>query len=150
MLQLTYKIIVLFLILHSSVGFSQITAEIRGTDTVYVVSRNFLEFAASRFDSLEQTKKYFSRCKEMLTDAEVTLNSCNKLNLQKDTKILSLQNEIKLNSDLIESYKRSEIIAKETERRLKQQIRKKKVWQVVAVAAISGFATTSVLLWLRQ
>jgi len=150
MLQLTYKIIVPFLILHSSVGFSQITAEIRGNDTVYVVSRNFLEFAAARFDSLEQTKKYFSRCKEMLTDAEVTLNSCNKLNLQKDTKILSLQNEIKLNSDLIESYKRSEIIAKETERRLKQQIRKKKVWQVVAVAAISGFATTSVLLWLRQ
>ena len=139
----------LFLILHSLPGYSQISAEIRGKDTVFVVQRAFLEFTAARFDSLAQSKKYFSECKNILSDTETKLDACKELNLQNNTKILSLQSEIAVQSNIIESYKRSEIIAKDTERRYKKEIRKRKAWQVVGLSAIAGFATTTIL-WLKK
>jgi hypothetical protein len=131
-------------------GYSQVSAEIRGKDTVFIVQRSFLEFTAAKFDSLNQLIGLFSDCQRTSSNALDVISAAKELNLSLDTKILSLQSEIGLQTNAIESYKRSEIIAKDTERRYKKEIRRRKTWQVVGLAAITGFVTTTTILWLKQ
>ena len=130
------------LILHSLTAYCQITQ----TDKGLIITREFAEFIALRFDSLKTYKDAYKQCNEVLDFSLVIINSQDTLLTFKDKKIVSLESEISIGQQLIESYKRTEIISADIQKQLTKETRKRKLWQVVGIGAGAGLLTTILIL----
>jgi len=138
----------MLLILLCSVGYAQsnISSAVIGNDTVFIMNRSYAELVALRFDSLKTYKDAYKQCNEVLDYSLVIINSQDTLLTFKDKKIVSLESEILTTSQLIESYKRTEIISADIKKQLKKETRKRKLWQVVGIGAGAGLLTTILIL----
>jgi len=136
-------IILSLLILLSLNAYCQITI----TDKGYTVTRDFLEFTAARFDSLKTYKEAHRQCTEVLDYSLVIIQNQDTLAAMNAKKILSLEGEIETQSEIIESYKRSEIISEGIKKQLKAEIRKRKTWQVISLGlGLVGIGSTAYFL----
>ena len=132
---LKYRLLItiLFLTLCSLVASCQITK----VDNGFLITRDYAEHIAAKFDSLDAYKLAYKecvskafKCDSLLYQSEVLIKSLNdKYNIQSN--MLTLKNQI------IDSYKKTEYINVFTQKQLTKQTRLKKVWKITAISFIS-------------
>jgi hypothetical protein len=91
-----------------------------------LISREYAEFIAARFDSLEHFKKYESKlltCDSLLYKAESLI-----IDLQKQQYTLS--DMLLLKDAIIKSHERDIVVYKDISKQLKKEKRLKKVWKI--------------------
>jgi hypothetical protein len=120
---------VTLLTLCSLVASCQITK----VDNGFLISRDYAEFIAARFDSLETYKKYagkLEKCDSILYNAEMVISAMKvQYNMQSDM--------LKLKDAMIESYERGNVICNDYAKQIKKEKRLKKVWKITTYAFIS-------------
>ena len=133
--------IVIILILPLSVVCQ--TDPVRPHPEGFLITREFAELTAARFDSL----KFYKLQTERLTAAADT---CNSLLNYAETVVKAQNDNYNIlysaysgQAQIIESYKRTEQINADIKRSLKIETRKRKAWKVAAITA-AGLFTTSV------
>jgi hypothetical protein len=102
-----------------------------------LISRDYAEYIAARFDSLDAYKIAYGECVNRAVDcdsilyqSEVIIKSLNdNYNMQSDM--------LRLKDEMIQSYERSNIICNDYAKQLKKQTRLKKVWKITTYAFIS-------------
>lgn len=138
-------IIQFFLILH----FCAVCQDIKPHTDGFIISREFAETIAARFDSLKffkaQNVKLFSAldtCENLLSDADRIMTEQRQ---QSDL----LASQIITQSEIIKSYERTEQINADLRRSLKIETRKRKGWKVAAITAAGLFGTSVLYIYLR-
>ena len=113
-----------------------------------MISREYAEFIAARFDSLDAYKTAYGECVNRAVDCDSLLYSAEsvikamKVQHQTQSDMLLLKNAV------IKSYERDAIICNDYKKQLKKQTRLKKAWKITTYAFISislGALTYSIL-----
>ncbi len=143
---LKYRLLItiLFLTLCSLAASCQITK----VDNGFLISRDYAEYIAARFDSLDAYKIAYGECVNRAVDCDSILYSAESV-----IKAMKVQQKTKsdmllLKYEMIQSYERSNIICIDYKKQLKKQTRLKKVWKITTYAFISvslGALTYSIL-----
>jgi hypothetical protein len=123
----------MFLTLCSLVASCQITK----VDNGFLISRDYAEFIAARFDSLEIFKvahkeaiDKIDRCDSILYNAEMVISAMKvQHNMQTDM--------LKLKDAMIESYERGNVVCNDYAKQIKKEKRSKKMWKITTYAFIS-------------
>ena len=105
-------IILTFLILHSSTAYCQITQ----TDKGLVITRQFAEFVAARFDSLKTFKELYFVSVAALDSCVQLVGNTEQLDIAQERKIAGQAEEIAALWYLVDSYKKQEIITTNIEK----------------------------------
>lgn len=113
------------------------SCQIIKVDNGFLISRDYAEYIAIKFDSLDAYKvaqkecvSKALKCDSLLYQSELVIKSLNEqYNMQSD--ILMIKDQ------MIESYKRGAIICNDYARQIKKQTRIKKVWKITAISFIS-------------
>lgn len=105
-----------------------------------------MELVASRFDSLKHYKV-------VIQEMSVTLDSCysavqlgQKLNITQSKKIENLYHEVNDLRDIIEIYKREQLVYKDYMNKYTIETRRKKTWKLIGIGAASGLLISILLL----
>lgn len=141
LLQFRMLITVTFLTLFYSNAYSQIT---KFDDDLFLITREYAEFVAARFDSLEAFKKSYQFAISELDSCVMFLDKSETIILKQNQHADLLSAQIITQSEIIKSYQITDEINKDLQKRLKKETRKRKAWKVTAVAAII-FSGTAVL-----
>ena len=137
-----YRVLIIgtLLTLCSLVASCQVTK----VDNGFLISRDYAEFIAARFDSLETYKKYAGKlqeCDSILYHAESVISAMKvQYNMQSDM--------LKLKNQMIQSYERGNVICNDYAKQLKKEKRMKKVWKITTYSFISvslGLLTYSIV-----
>lgn len=132
---LKYRLIITitFLILCSLAASCQITKVGNG----FLITREYAEYIALRFDSLDAYKIAYSEsvdraveCDALLYSAESVISAM-KVQHQTQSDMLQLKNA------MIQSYERGNVICNDYKKQLKKQTRLKKVWKITTYAFIT-------------
>lgn len=132
---LKYRLIITitFLILCSLAASCQITKVGNG----FLITREYAEYIALRFDSLEVYKIAYAEsidraveCDALLYSAESVISAM-KVQHQTQSDMLQLKNA------MIQSYERGNVICNDYKKQLKKQTRLKKVWKITTYAFIT-------------
>ncbi len=141
-----YRVLIIatLLTLCSLAASCQITKVNNG----FLISRDYAEFIALRFDSLDAYKIAYGECVNRALD-------CNSLLYDTETFISTMKVQYNMQSDMIllkdaiiKSHERDIFIFKDIENQLKKQTRLKKVWKITTYAFISvslGLLTYSIV-----
>ena len=120
------------------------SCQITKVDNGFLISRDYAEYIAARFDSLEYFKKYAGKletCDSILYNAESVISAMKaQYNMQIDM--------LKLKDAMIQSYERGNVICNDYAKQLKKEKRLKKVWKITTYAFISvslGLLTYSIV-----
>ncbi len=135
-------IILTFLILHSSTAYCQITQ----TDKGLVITRQFAEFVAARFDSLKTFKELYFVSVAALDSCVQLVGNTEQLDIAQERKIAGQAEEIAALWYLVDSYKKQEVITTNIQKQLKKETRKRKFWQLVGFGTGAGLLTTIFIL----
>lgn len=143
---LKYRLIItiIFLILCSLAASCQITRVNDG----FLITREYAEFIAARFDSLEVYKIAYSESVNRAIECDVLLNKSERLIADLKEQNGNYTDMILLKDAMIKSYERGNIICNDYARQLKKEKRIKKVWKITTYAFISvslGAITYSIL-----
>lgn len=141
-----YRILItiIFLTLCSLVASCQVTKVGNG----FLISREYAEFIALRFDSLDAYKIAYGECVDRAIECDALLNKSERLIADMKVQHQTQSDMLLLKNAMIESYERDIIIFKDIEKQLKKQTRLKKVWKITTYAFISvslGALTYSIL-----
>jgi hypothetical protein len=141
-----YRVLIIatLLILCSLAASCQITKVNNG----FLISREYAEFIALRFDSLEVYKIAYGECVDRAIECDALLNKSERLIADMKVQHQTQSDMILLKDAMIKSYERDIFIFKEIEKQLKKQTRLKKVWKITSYAFISvslGALTYSIL-----
>ena len=130
-----YRVLIIatLLILCSLVASCQITK----VDNGFLITRDYAEFIAARFDSLEIFKVAhkeaivkIDRCDSILYNTEMVISAIKaQYNMQSDM--------LKLKDAMIESYERCNVICNDYAKQIKKEKRLKKAWKITTYAFIS-------------
>jgi len=143
---LKYRLLItiLFLTLCSLAASCQITK----VDNGFLISRDYAEFIASRFDSLDAYKIAYGECVNRAVDCDSILYSAESVIVSMKVQHQTQSDMLLLKDEIIQSYERSNIICNDYKKQLKKQTRLKKVWKITTYAFISvslGALTYSIL-----
>lgn len=141
-----YRVIItiIFLILCSLAASCQITRVNDG----FLITREYAEFIAARFDSLEVYKIAYSESVNRAIECDVLLNKSERLIADLKEQNGNYTDMILLKDAMIKSYERGNIICNDYAKQLKKEKRIKKVWKITTYAFISvslGAITYSIL-----
>lgn len=131
-----------FLILLWSPVFSQIKPHPDG----FLITREFAEFVAARFDSLKTYQKAYNEAIAAADSCSDILWKSEQLNILQERNIAGLEMEISELNSVIDSYKRQEIVMADIQKRLKKETRRRKFWQIVGIGTGTGLLTTIFIL----
>jgi phosphopantetheinyl transferase (holo-ACP synthase) len=132
---LKYRLLItiLFLTLCSLAASCQITK----VDSSFLISRDYAEFVAAKFDSLDAYKLAHKECVSKAL-------KCDSLLYQSELFISDLKEQYNMQSDMlklkdamIQSYERGNVICNDYAKQIKKQTRLKKVWKITAISFIS-------------
>lgn len=126
-------IIITFLTLCSLAASCQITK----VDNGFFITRDYAEYIATKFDSLDAYKVAHKecvskalKCDSLLYQSEMLIKSLNdKYNIQSDMLLLK--------DAMIKSYERTQVINVDIQKQLTSQKRIKKAWKITAISFIS-------------
>jgi len=143
---LKYRLLItiLFLTLCSLAASCQITK----VDNGFLISRDYAEFIAARFDSLDAYKIAYSECVNRAVDCDSILYSAESVIKAMKVQHQTQSDMLLLKDAVIKSYERDAIICNDYKKQLKKQTRLKKVWKITTYAFISvslGALTYSIL-----
>jgi hypothetical protein len=132
---LKYRLLItiLFLTLCSLAASCQITK----ADNGFLISRDYAEYIASRFDSLDAYKIAYGECVNRAVDCDSILYSAESVITAMKVQHQSQSDMILLKDAVIESYERGNVICNDYAKKLKKQTRLKKVWKITTYAFIS-------------
>jgi hypothetical protein len=130
------------MILLWSSAYSQISLTSEG----YTVTREFLEFTAQRFDSLKTYKQAYKDAVAVADSCMWLFGKAEQLNQLQDRNIAGLKEEIAALGDVVESYKRQEVVTKQIQKQLRKETRKRKFWQLVGIGTGAGLLTTILII----
>ena len=126
-------ITITLLILCSLAASCQVTKVNNG----FLISREYAEFIAARFDSLEAYKTAYAECVNKAIDCDALLNKSEGLISDMKIQHKTQSDMLKIKNDIIASYERDQIIYKDLGKQLKKQTRLKKVWKITTYAFIT-------------
>lgn len=143
---LKYRLIITitFLILCSLAASCQITKVNNG----FLISREYAEFIAARFDSLEVYKTAYAESVNRAVECDALLNKSEMLIADLKQQQNNYSDMLLLKDAIIKSHERDIIIFKDIEKQLKKQTRSKKAWKITTYAFITvslGALTYSIL-----
>jgi hypothetical protein len=143
---LKYRLLItiLFLTLCSLAASCQITK----VDNGFLISRDYAEYIAARFDSLDAYKIAYGECVNRAVDCDSLLYSAESVIAAMKVQQKTQSDMLFLKDQMIQSYERSNIICNDYAKQLKKQTRLKKVWKITTYAFISvslGALTYSIL-----
>ena len=143
---LKYRLLItiLFLTLCSLAASCQITK----VDNGFLISRDYAEYIAARFDSLDAYKIAYGECVNRAVDCDSLLYSAESVIKAMKVQHQTQSDMLLLKDEIIQSYERSNIICNDYAKQLKKQTRLKKVWKITTYAFISvslGALTYSIL-----
>jgi hypothetical protein len=132
---LKYRLLItiLFLTLCSLAASCQIIK----VDNGFLISRDYAEFIAARFDSLDAYKIAYGECVNRAVDCDSILYSAESVITAMKVQQKTQSDMLKLKDEMIQSYDRSNIICNDYAKQLKKQTRLKKVWKITTYALIS-------------
>jgi exonuclease VII small subunit len=137
--------ITLTLILLSFHGSCQVTETTNG----YLITRDFAEFIAARFDSLETYKASFKDAMSALDNCKTAIKTAEELVQKKDKEKDLILQQMQIQSQIISSHKRTEQALEDVMKKYKSETRKKRAWKTTAIIAISSTLLTSIILILQ-
>jgi hypothetical protein len=108
----------------------------------FLISRQFAELTAARFDSLVFYKEQTKRLSNMADNCELMLNKSADIINSHEHNANILKAQIITQSEIIKSYSKTDDINKNLQKSLKIETRKRKAWKVAAVTGLSLFATS--------
>jgi len=143
---LKYRLLItiLFLTLCSLAASCQITK----VDNGFLISRDYAEYIAARFDSLDAYKIAYGECVNRAVDCDSILYSAESVIAAMKVQQKTQSDMLFLKDAVIKSYERDAIICNDYAKQLKKQTRLKKVWKITTYAFISvslGALTYSIL-----
>jgi hypothetical protein len=132
---LKYRLLItiLFLTLCSLAASCQIIK----VDNGFLISRDYAEYIAARFDSLDAYKIAYGECVNRAVDCDSILYSAESVITAMKVQQKTQSDMLKLKDEMIQSYDRSNIICNDYAKQLKKQTRLKKVWKITTYALIS-------------
>ena len=141
-----YRVLIIatLLTLCSLAASCQITKVNNG----FLISREYAEFIAARFDSLEVYKIAYGECVDRAVDCDALLNKSERLIADMKVQYQTQSDMLLLKDAMIKSYERDAIICNDYKKQLKKQTRLKKMWKITSYAFISvslGALTYSIL-----
>lgn len=102
-----------------------------------MITREYAEFIALRFDSLHAYKIAYGECVNRAVDCDALLNKSERLISDMKVQHQTQSDMLLLKDAMIKSYERDIIIFKDIEKQLKKETRLKKVWKITTYAFIS-------------
>ena len=141
-----YRILItiIFLILCSLAASCQVTKVGNG----FLISREYAEFIALRFDSLDAYKIAYGESVNRAVECDALLNKSERLIADMKVQHQTQSDMLLLKDAMIKSYERDAIICNDYKKQLKKQTRLKKMWKITTYAFISvslGALTYSIL-----
>ena len=124
------------------------SCQITKVDNGFLISRDYAEYIAARFDSLDAYKIAYSECVNRAVDCDSILYSAESVITAMKVQQKTQSDMLLLKDEIIQSYERSNIICNDYKKQLKKQTRLKKVWKITTYAFISvslGALTYSIL-----
>jgi hypothetical protein len=126
-------IIAIFLTLCSLAASCQIIKVNNG----FLITREYAEFIALRFDSLDAYKIAYGECVDRAIDCDALLNKSERLISDMKVQHQTQSDMLLLKDAMIKSYERDAIICNDYKKQLKKETRLKKVWKITTYAFIS-------------
>lgn len=126
-------ITIAFLILCSLAASCQITRASNG----FLISRDYAEFIAARFDSLEVYKIAYAESVNKAVECDALLNKSEFIMAELKEQQSNYSDMLQIKSDIIASYERGNVVCNDYARQLKKEKRLKKVWKITTYAFIS-------------
>lgn len=133
---------VITLILLSSSAYCQIKPHPEG----FIISREYAELIANRFDSLKVYKQLLPDAISALDTCTGLLSEADELKVLQERNIAGLKEEISALNNVLDSYKRIDFINSEAQRQLRKEKRKRKLWQIIGIGSGAGLITSIIIL----
>jgi hypothetical protein len=132
---LKYRLLItiLFLTLCSLAASCQIIK----VDNGFLISRDYAEYIAARFDSLDAYKIAYGECVNRAVDCDSILYSAESVITAMKVQQKTQSDMLLLKDEMIKSHERDAIICNDYKKQLKKQTRLKKVWKITTYALIS-------------
>lgn len=124
------------------------SCQITRVNNGFLITREYAEFIAARFDSLEVYKIAYAESVNKAVECDFLLNKSERLIADLKEQNSNYTDMILLKDAMIQSYERGAIICNDYARQLKKEKRLKKVWKITTYAFISvslGAITYSIL-----
>ena len=134
----------MLLTLCSLVASCQVTKVGNG----FLITRDYAEFIAARFDSLEVYKTAYGICVDRAVDCDSLLYSAESVISAMKVQYNMQSDMLRIKDEMIASYERGNVVCNDYAKQLKKQTRLKKVWKITTYAFISvslGALTYSIL-----
>ena len=103
----------------------------------FLITREYAEFIALRFDSLEVYKIAYGECVNRAIDCDALLNKSERLIADMKVQHQTQSDMLLLKNAMIQSYERDAIICNDYKKQMKKQTRLKKVWKITTYAFIT-------------
>ena len=104
-----------------------------------------MELVASRFDSLKHYKVVIKEMSATLDSCYAIVQTAQKLNIAQVKKIESLQQETEDLRDIMNVYKREQLVYKDYQKKYTVETRRKKTWKVIGIGVGAGLLTALLL-----
>jgi ElaB/YqjD/DUF883 family membrane-anchored ribosome-binding protein len=104
-----------------------------------------MELVASRFDSLKHYKVVIKEMSSTLDSCYAIVQTAQKLNIAQIKKIESLQQETEDLRDIMDVYKREQLVYKDYQKKYTVETRRKKTWKVIGIGVGAGLLTALLL-----
>lgn len=128
-----------------SVAYCQVTA----VDSGYYISREYANFIALKFDSLDAYKLAYKNAVSAADTCSGLLNYSQRVISEQDIQYKLQIRQIQAQTEMIESFKRSELVHIDTQKHLKTEVRRRKAWKATAITFGSLFATSLLYISIR-
>jgi hypothetical protein len=103
----------------------------------FLITREYAEFIALRFDSLDAYKIAYGECVNRAVDCDALLNKSERLIADMKVQHQTQSDMLLLKEAVIKSHERDAIICNDYKKQLKKQTRLKKVWKITTYAFIT-------------
>ena len=102
-----------------------------------MITREYAEFIALRFDSLDAYKIAYSESVNRAVECDALLNKSERLIADMKVQHQTQSDMLLLKNAMIQSYERDAIICNDYKKQMKKQTRLKKVWKITTYAFIT-------------
>lgn len=133
-----YITVIMLMILSLSAGYCQVTP----VDSGFYISKDYAQYIAAKFDSLDAYKVAHQNAVNAADTCNAILFDAQNVIKEQDVQFKMQLRQIDAQSEIIESYKRSELVYIDVQKQLKKQTRKRKAWKATAITFISLFSAS--------
>ena len=132
---LKYRLLItiIFLTLCSLAASCQVTKVGNG----FLITREYAEFIALRFDSLDAYKIAYGECVNRAVECDALLYNAESVISAMKVQHQTQSDMLLLKNAMVQSYERGNVICNDYKKQLKKQTRLKKVWKITTYAFIT-------------